>query len=141
MVARTTPPTTIPPATISVLIADDNEICVNILARVFSTKRFSKLAVFDITVVSSAEEALEHLNERRYDIIFSDNEMSGMSGIDMVKHIREKDRTTPIIAVTSKFDDESRTQYRKSGFTEWLQKPAKSNDIYSAVERLSMTSL
>jgi CheY-like chemotaxis protein len=127
---------------IRVLIVDDNKICTDILARVFSTKRFSALPIlFEITIVSSAEEALEYLKTAHYNIIFSDIEMSGMTGVEMVRQIRKRDRTTPIIAITSKFDSKSCMQYREAGFTDWLQKPAKSDDIYSVVEGLSMTSL
>src|SRR3954452_12138510 len=124
--------------TLHILIVDDNTICAQILARIFTSKEFKEIATFHVTTLNSAEEALSALKNTSYDIIFTDIEMTGMHGDDMARTIRNKiTGNTPIIAITCKDDEASRVQYEKAGITACLKKPAKKESIYAIV----MTSL
>lgn len=129
---------------IHVLIVDDNSVCAGMLARLLQFK-LRHLSDFKITTASSAEEALQNLENTAYDIIFSDIEMGVMSGTAMAKEIRRRNIDIPIIAVTSRYDSKSCNEYREAGFTKWLEKPAKFQDIYTVIEEMlkgkSMTSL
>src|SRR4051812_2571051 len=98
-----------PLPSLHVLIVDDNFICSNILARAITSQQ---LVALHVTTLSSAEEALRDLSAARYDIIFTDIEMGGMSGDSMARKIRETDREIPIHAVTARCDDESLERYR-----------------------------
>jgi CheY-like chemotaxis protein len=136
------PATTTP--VLRILIVDDNHICSQLLARIFTTERLKGITTFQLTILYSAEDALRVLETNCYDIIFTDIEMTGMSGDEMVRVIRNEsgsilkgNRNIPIIAVTSKYDNESCMQYVEAGITECLQKPAKIESIYTIVERLT----
>jgi CheY-like chemotaxis protein len=116
-----------------ILIIDDNAICADIIARIFTTKRLDEIATFHITKLHSAEDALHDLENMRYDIIFTDIEMTGMSGDDMVRIIRSNsgdiihsgNRDISIFAITSKFDGKSRIRYSEAGITKCLKKPPR----------------
>ena len=124
-----------------ILIVDDNAICAQILARIFTLKQLKEIATFEITIHNSPEDALPDLKKTQYDIIFTDIEMTNMSGCDMAQTIRDKstdiykkNHDTPIIAITSRYDDNSCIQYKEAGITECLKKPAKVNSIYTIVD-------
>src|SRR3954468_19428417 len=94
-----------------ILIVDDNAICAQLLARIFTLEQLKRIATFKITIHNSPEGALPDLIKTHYDIIFTDIEMTNMSGCDMAKTIRDKstdtykeNHHTPIITITSKYD-------------------------------------
>lgn len=124
-----------------ILIVDDNAICAQLLARIFALKQLKEITTFQITIRNSPEAALPDLKHTRYDIIFTDIEMTKMSGCDMAKTIRDKSTDTykenydtPIIAITSKYDDDSCVRYKEAGITKSLEKPAKVDSIYVIVK-------
>src|SRR4051812_34599542 len=102
--------------TLHILIVDDNTICAKLLARllsrIFELEQLKITTTFEITTHQSPEDALPDLGKNKYDIIFTDIEMTSMSGCDMARVIRDKsvdslyrrNLDTTIIAVTSKYD-------------------------------------
>jgi len=81
---------------------------------------------FDIA--SDGFEAIELYSKNKYDMIFMDENMPNMSGIDTTQKIRilenkEKRKYTPIIALTANalVGDESR--FKNAGMDEYLSKP------------------
>lgn len=132
------------PATpiLHILIVDDNTICARILAHMVELEQLKGVITFKITIHHSPEAALPDLKNTKYDIIFTDIEMTKMSGCDMARIIRDKlagnihkeNRNIPIIAVTSKYDVESLRQYEGAGITECLRKPATRDSIHKIIE-------
>ena len=125
-----------------ILVVDDNEVCAKVLAQLFTTPKLKELATFQVTVLFSAEDALRNLEIACYDLIFTDIEMTGMSGDAMARMIRESEqeiRNAPIIAVTSKCDDESCIGYKEAGMNYCLAKPPNVESIYNIVREI-MTS-
>jgi signal transduction histidine kinase/DNA-binding response OmpR family regulator len=55
-----------------------------------TTIEFINEVGFDVVAVESAEEALERLADASFDIVFTDISLPGMSGIELVKRLREK---------------------------------------------------
>lgn len=55
---------------------------------------------YTVTPLSSAEAALLHISHHPVDLIFTDLLMPGMSGIDLVRRVRELDITVPVIMFT-----------------------------------------
>lgn len=131
------------PPVLRILIVDDNPVCFTILRRmIVLLQPPDEIIKFEITVVHSAEEALCNLKKTCYDIIFTDIEMTGMRGDDMVKVIRhnlagdicKENQHIPIIAITSKYDKKSLSLYEEAGITDCLEKPAKSDSIHSILK-------
>jgi CheY-like chemotaxis protein len=115
---------------IYILIVDDNELCLKVLER--QIKRCG-VANLHVTKAASAEEALELLKKKRYDIIFTDIEMSGMTGDEMTRKIRKEDRDIPIYAITCKDDSKSLLRFNAAGITKCLKKPVDVVTIYTIV--------
>lgn len=67
-----------------ILLVDDDAF----LRDMYATK-FTELK-FDIDVAETAENALAKLREKKYDAVLLDMIMPGMSGVDLLKQIKEE---------------------------------------------------
>src|SRR2546427_2116226 len=79
----------------TVLIVDDEHT----LAR--SAKAFLADHGYETEVASTGEKALELLASVQPDVVFADVRLPGMSGLDLLKRIREFDPVIPVIMVTA----------------------------------------
>ncbi|MBW1913075.1 MAG: response regulator, partial [Deltaproteobacteria bacterium] len=51
--------------------------------------------------VNSGEEALERFKEVRFDILLVDIKMEGISGIDVLKQVKESDPDVAVVMITA----------------------------------------
>ncbi len=87
-----------------------------------------------ITCASSGKETLECLKKDRYDVIFVDQMMPGMSGTETLQAIKDDHLADgiPIIALTADAIVGARDIYLKEGFTDYLSKPV----MYEELEKI-----
>jgi len=92
-------------------------------------------------IVSSAEEALQAVNMETFDLIITDIQMPGMSGMDLLREIKSHDdhriSMIPVVAVTANVIKESMKQFKDSGFSEILLKPFKEEELSRAILKAS----
>ena len=85
----------------------------------------------------SGEEALQYMkaNEHEAVLILSDINMPGMSGLELLQHIKEKYEKPPpvVMMITAYGDDENYNQAMKLGADDFLTKPV---DFDSLKEKL-----
>lgn len=85
----------------------------------------------------SGEEALEYMkaNEHEAVLILSDINMPGMSGLELLQHIKEKYEKPPpvVMMITAYGDAENYDQAMKLGADDFLTKPV---DFVSLKEKL-----
>ncbi len=89
-----------------------------------------------VTCVSSAEEALEVIEREPVDLVLSDLQMQGMSGLDLLDRVRAVDRELPFVLLTAHASIESAVEALRSGATDYLQKPVRPEHLEVVVERL-----
>ena len=77
------------------------------------------------TSLDNPEAALQMLSERRFDLILLDVDMPGMNGFELCTRLRttHRNRSTPVIFVTSFSDFESRANSTMSGGNDLIAKP------------------
>ena len=89
-------------------------------------QQYLKHPGIELTVVYDGQQAWELLSKKRerFDLILSDIEMPHLNGFDLVRNIKGHPdlRTTPVIALTSLSDEESRRRGMKAGFDEYAVK-------------------
>ena len=92
---------------------------------------------FDVLAVRSGEEALTEYSRRKPDIILTDIRMPRMSGIELLKSIREKDKLTPVLIVTAYLDSRMLIEAFKLGADDFIEKPVMLyQDLISRVNEL-----
>ncbi len=90
---------------------------------------------YDVHDASSAEEALTLLSENNYDLVISDLRMPGMSGLELLQHIREYTPDLGVIIITAFAEVELAVQAIKDGAFDFLSKPFQSDGLLIVVER------
>ena len=115
-----------------VLVVDDSNINLRVAKRSFENYGMA------VDIAADGPTAIELCNENDYDIVFMDQMMPGMSGIEAMKLIREiggcysEGGTCKIIVLTANTVGGVRSELMEEGFDEYLGKPMN----YQQVERL-----
>lgn len=102
-----------------VLVVDDHEMNLVVI------KNLLKTTQMQITTCSSGEECIEHIINDTFDIVLLDHMMPGMSGIETLEAIMEKElkRDTVFIALTANAIVGVKEMYLSKGFDDYLSKP------------------
>jgi signal transduction histidine kinase len=77
----------------------------------------------DVTTVPGGEEALSTFDPSRFDAIVADIRLGGMSGVDLLRRIRERETDFPIILLTAYDSLDSAIQAVKFGAQDYILKP------------------
>ncbi len=125
--------------TLSILLAEDNEI--NTLLTVSLVKRMGH----QVDAVKDGLEAVAAFARRRYDVVLMDLHMPGLDGIEATKRIRMAEtgngvRRTPIIALTASAMDDDRATCMAAGMDEFLTKPLDPEALTRAIAAFAPTA-
>ena len=114
--------------TARVLIVDDNEMNLEVIASLLSDTRIN------ITTAASGKECLALLQKESYHVIFLDQMMPGMSGVQTLEEMKKQHLAegTPTIALTADAIVGARDAYLREGFSDYLSKPV----MYEALEAI-----
>jgi CheY-like chemotaxis protein len=126
-----------PERTLSVLHVDDDPVNLRVVEEILTA--FGHRAVKAL----SGAEALEQLSNQAFDVVLMDIHMPEMSGIEVMKRIRERpgaDRNTPVIALTADILSREPSEYLALGFTGFVPKPVMVQGLIAAVTRAAGVS-
>jgi cyclic di-GMP phosphodiesterase len=84
---------------------------------------------------ASAEEALAQLRERDYELVISDITMSGMSGLEMIPHVKIISPDTVIVMISGMQTIESAINALRLGAFDYLMKPFDLRQAEAAIAR------
>ncbi len=117
-----------------VLIVDDNEVNRFIAAHVLEAKGFTVLQASD------GAEAVRLTFEQRPDVVVLDIQMPGMSGLEVLAHIRAADdqavAATPVIAATALAMVEDRQRCLAAGANRFIARPFSMKELVNEVRAL-----
>ena len=119
----------------TVLIVDDERT----LAR--AVKAFLAEAGYEAEVAGDGEKALELLPRLRPDVVFADVRLPGMSGIDLLRRIREFDPAIPVIIMTAYGTIEGAVEAVKLGAFDYMKKPVDLEELKLLADRARETAL
>jgi len=116
-----------------VLIVDDSKVI-----RDMVTACLRPNPALAVTQASSGLEAIEQLSLRHFDVVVLDLNMPDIGGVEVLEFVRGQDklRSLPIIIVTTRGDESSRTQALAAGATRYLTKPFTPETILGEVNAL-----
>ena len=97
-------------------------------------------AGFTVESAGSGERAMQLLQDRSYSAILSDINMEGMSGLDLLRAIRERDLDTPVILFTGGPSLSTAIDAMAWGAHRYLLKPVMPEELIETVTRAVMLS-
>ena len=99
------------------LIVDDSKLNLKVAENVLKN--------FLVTTesVTCGLECLSCVNSKKYDIIFMDIMMPNMSGVEVLRKLRENGVNTPVIALTADAIEGQEEKYMSEGFDGYISKP------------------
>ncbi|MEK8132383.1 response regulator [Paenibacillus filicis] len=103
-----------------ILLADDEEALRFLLTETLADEGY------DITEAADGKEAVERLNDERFDLIILDYMMPEQTGVEVCEWLRSQDnpnREAPVILLTAKALDKDRERAREAGVTQYIVKP------------------
>lgn len=73
------------------------------------------------------------------DVIITDINMPRMDGFGFIEHVRRdpRNRSTPILVLTTESDDAKKQRARSAGATGWIVKPFDPAKLIGAIQRVS----
>ena len=122
---------------VSILIVDDEDDVAALFRQHF--RREVRQGLYVLHFASSAEEALEKLEDRiepQLIVILSDINMPGMDGMALLREIKKRWPDLPVMMVTAYGDDERRRRAGEYGAAEFITKPVDFGLLKRQLQRL-----
>ena len=113
----------------TILVVDDSPATLEVLQRNLAA------AGFRVFTASGVSDALKLLDKTTVDLVITDLKMPGVSGMDLVRHVRENLHNTEIMMITGYATVEGAVQAVKTGAEEFLAKPFTDEELLAAVNR------
>ena len=90
---------------------------------------------FEVVPVNSGTEALEILAEEHFDIFFLDEQMPGLSGIEVLEKIKVLQPNLPVVMITKSEEESIMEDAIGSNISDYLIKPVKPSQILLSLKR------
>jgi len=114
-----------------VAVVEDDPASQKTLARVL------RAGGYEAALYASAEEFLSSPPQSSPIGLLLDVHLSGMSGLDLQRRLRDEGSTIPVIIITAFDDARSREQAERAGCVAYLRKPCEAETILALLRRLA----
>ncbi len=114
-----------------ILVVEDEEALAEALSEILKRNKYSVDAVYD------GEDGLEYAMTGLYDCILLDIMLPKMNGLDVLRILRKKHISTPVLLLTAKSDIEDKITGLDSGADDFLTKPFVSGELLARVRALT----
>jgi two-component system response regulator AtoC len=112
-----------------VLIADDEKNMRWVLSEALAAEGY------EVLQASDGKEALTAVDEQHPDLMVLDHKMPSPDGMEVLRRIRAKGETFPIIMLTAHGNVETAVEAMKAGATEYLTKPFDLGELKLSIEK------
>jgi FixJ family two-component response regulator len=96
---------------------------------------FKKWPEYNLILAEDPNDALTKLDEREYMMMFSDINMPVMSGLDLLKIVKEKKPDLPVVMLTSETDIQNSITAFRYGAMDYLLKPPTIATVRGAIDK------
>lgn len=104
-----------------------------------SACRYLKRIGFRVDEAEDGEEAINVSTNKKFDAIILDIHMPGMNGIEVLRHLQEREDPPKVIMLTGGGTIENAVESIKLGAYDFLTKPVKLDDLARLVQRACQT--
>ena len=113
----------------SILVVDDAPDTIEVIRRNLSSRGYR------VYTAPGVSEAIALLEGTPVDLVITDLKMPKISGLDLVRHVRENYRDTEIMMITGYASVTGAVEAVKRGADEYLVKPFTDEELFAAVQR------
>ena len=111
-----------------ILVVDDAPETLEVLRRNLTSKGYQ------VYTAPGVDDALRILDSETIDLVITDYKMPRVSGLDMVRHVRENLKDTEVMMITGYASIDGAVEAVKYGAEDYLAKPFTNEELFSAVE-------
>lgn len=90
---------------------------------------------YEVVTATNGRDAVDMCAERPFDLIFLDENMPGLSGLETLTMIKEMNNTIPVVMVTKSEEENIMNQAIGSKIDDYLIKPVNPNQIYLTIKK------
>ncbi len=112
----------------TILVVDDDDTVRNTLHELFAGEHTCDAA-------ATAEQALTYLSVQRYDVIVTDYQLPGLSGLDILTNVQESQQQTPVILISGLSSKERAKDLIQMGAFDYIAKPFSLHEIERCVNK------
>jgi len=113
-----------------ILIVDDEVDMLALLAMIITEKSSHKA-----TTTNNPLEVPKLIKEGAFDLLITDLKMPGKDGIQLIREVREIDKSIPILIITAYGSVESAEEAIHRGAYDYITKPFRKEQILIAINR------
>lgn len=123
------------PAKARVLMVEDSAMSIVLAKKVFSRWNM------DLDIAETGHLATEKVCRKTYDIILLDLQMPELDGFQIMKHLKDPERSknsdTPVVAFTASAEPEVHEQVHQAGMVDVIVKPYQPEELLNVIRRYS----
>lgn len=90
---------------------------------------------YDVTTCNNGQDAIDLFEETNFDIVFLDENMPGLSGLETLQEIKEKKSSVPVIMITKSEEEYIMEEAIGSKIADYLIKPVNPNQILLSLKK------
>ncbi|MBK7708369.1 MAG: sigma-54-dependent Fis family transcriptional regulator [Acidobacteria bacterium] len=113
----------------SILVVDDEKSQREILEMILSGEGY------DVTTASSGEAAMKFVADRHFDLVLTDLQMGGMTGLELLKQLTDFDKSIIVLLLTAHGTVDSAVDALRLGAFDYLQKPYDREKLLDTISR------
>ena len=112
------------------LVIEDEKKIANLLQRGFREQGY------EVDISANGEEGLERASSNPYDAIIIDVMLPGRDGLSVLRALRERKVTTPVMIVTARGDVSERVEGLNLGADDYIAKPFSMDEVIARIRAL-----
>lgn len=114
----------------NVLVADDSGTMRKIIIR-----SLNSVGITSIVEAADGSQAVALFSPGKFDLVLTDWNMPGKSGLEVIKEIRAQDGKVPIIMITTEAEKARVIQAIQAGVSDYLVKPFTGETLKEKLEK------
>ncbi len=90
---------------------------------------------YAVDTINNGDEALEMIEEKRYDLVFLDENMPGLSGLETLRRIKTHQNSLPVVMVTKSEEESIMEDAIGSQISDYLIKPVNPRQVLLTIKK------
>ena len=90
---------------------------------------------YDVTPVNNGQDAIDACQDEQFDIVFLDENMPGLSGLEALQEIKEAHPTLPVVMITKSEEEQIMEQAIGQKIADYLIKPVNPSQILLCLKK------